>query len=94
MNLDRVKKYLAIEWTEDDDFLTTLIEVSQILIDRSCGEAYKLDTQLTKLSELLQLKIIADMYENRTTDISTTLKKDSTYTTIVTLLGNAGVENV
>lgn len=94
MNLDKVKKYLAIEWTEDDEFLTSLIEISQILIDKSCGSAYKIDTQLVKLSELLQLKIISDMYENKTTDTSVTLKKDYVYTSIITLLGNAGVDYV
>ncbi len=91
MTLETVKNYLRIDSVDDDILLNTLIEVSQIYIDSCAGETYKSDIKLVKLAELLKLKIISDLYENRSTEIVSNTKKDITVTTILDKLSNAEV---
>lgn len=88
MTLETVKNYLRIDFIDDDALLTTLIEAAQIYIDSCVGESYKSDVKLVKLAELLQLKIISDLYENRSTEIGNSTKKDITVTTILDKLSN------
>ncbi|NFO89164.1 phage gp6-like head-tail connector protein [Clostridium botulinum] len=65
MTLEYVKDYLRVDSEDEDDFIKQLIEVSQIYIDSCVGEAYKDYEKGIKLSELLQIKLINDMYESR-----------------------------
>lgn len=88
MTLDEVKSYLRIDYEEDDIFLSSLIEVSEEYIDSCVGTAYKTDEKAIKLANLLQKKLIADMFENRGTEISNSTKKDTIVTTILDKLSN------
>ncbi len=65
MNLEYVKDYLRIDSEDEDNFIKQLMEVSIIYIDTCVGEAYKGYEKGIKLAELLQLKLINDMYESR-----------------------------
>lgn len=88
MTLEEVKSYLRIDYEEDDNFLESLIEVSEAYIDSCVGTAYKNDEKAIKLSSLLQKKLITDMFENRGTEISNSTKKDNIVTTILDKLSN------
>lgn len=86
MTLEEIKEYLKIDFSEDDIYIQSLIEISQIYIDKMVGEAYKTDEKAVKLAILLQKKLINDMYENRGTEIASNTKKDILVTSIFDLL--------
>lgn len=88
MTLDDIKQYLHIDYEDEDLYLTELIEISQIYIDSMVGEDYKTDVKAVKLAELLQKKLISDMYENRGTEIASNTKKDIIVTSILDKLSN------
>lgn len=88
MTLEEVKSYLRIDYEEDDELLTNLIEVSEVYIDSCVGTSYKSDEKAVKLANLLQKKLIIDMFENRGTEISNSTKKDNIVTTILDKLSN------
>ena len=87
MTLEDVKTYLRIDYEEDDNFLDSLIEVSEEYIDSCVGTAYKSDEKAIKLANLLQKKLISNMFENRGTEISNSTK-DTIVTTILDKLSN------
>lgn len=88
VTLEQAKKYLKAEYDEDDDDIQDYIEASQIYIDSMVGEAYKTDAKAIKLAELLQKKLINDMYENRSTEISQNTKQDRITISILDKLSN------
>ena len=88
MTLAVVKTYLRIDYEEDDNLLDSLIEVSEEYIDSCVGTAYKSDEKAIKLANLLQKKLISNMFENRGTEISNSTKKDNIVTTILDKLSN------
>ena len=88
LTLEEVKSYLRIEYEEDDILLENLIEVSEEYIDSCVGIAYKSDEKAMKLANLLQKKLITDMFENRGTEILNSTKKDTIVTTILDKLSN------
>jgi len=88
MTLEEVKKYLIIDDDYGDDLLNDLIETSEIYIDSMVGEGYKIDKKAIKLADLLQKKLIADMHENRSTEIPTNTKQDKIVTSILDKLSN------
>lgn len=83
LTLEIVKSYLHIDYEDDDTLINEIIEVAQIYIDSMVGECYKTDEKAVKLAELLQKKLINDMYENRGTEISSNTKKDIIVTSIL-----------
>ena len=88
MTLEEVKSYLRIDYEEDDILLISLIEISEEYIDSCVGTAYKTDEKDIKLANLLKKKLIADMFENRGTEISNSTRKDTIVTTILDKLSN------
>lgn len=88
IDLDQVKNYLRIDYTDEDIYLNTLIETSLIYIDSMVGEGYKADEKLIKLADLLQLKIISDMYEQRSTFVENSVKTDRITNSILDKLSN------
>ncbi|MBD7914216.1 phage head-tail connector protein [Clostridium sp. Sa3CUN1] len=90
MTLEEIKAYLRIEYEEDDELLSNLIEVSENYIDSCVGSAYKNDEKAIKLANLLQKKLIADMFENRGTEISNSTKRDIMVTSILDKLSLIG----
>ena len=88
MTLEEVKNYIRVDSNYDDNFITELIEVSQIYIDSMVGVNYKTDEKAVKLSSLLQKKLISDMYDQRSTEITSNTKKDIIVTSILDKLSN------
>ena len=83
MTLETIKNYLHIDYSDEDAYLTQLIEVAQIYIDSMVGEYYKVDEKAAKLAELLLMKLVSDLYENRGTEIASNTKKDIIVTSIL-----------
>ena len=88
MTLEEVKSYLRIDYTDDDDILSELIIVSEEYINSCAGVGYKSDEKAVNLANLLQKKLIHDMYEKRGMAISNNTKKDTIVTTILDKLSN------
>ncbi|EJO5347031.1 head-tail connector protein [Clostridium sporogenes] len=88
MILQEIKDYLKIDNDYEDNSLDELIATSEIYIDSMVGEGYKTDNKALKLANLLQKKLIADMYENRSTEIPTNTKQDRIVTSILDKLSN------
>jgi len=76
MTLQEIKNYLKIDYDEEDIELMSFIEVSSIYIDEMVGEGYKTDEKGLKLADLLQKKLISDMYENRSTNTANNITRD------------------
>lgn len=76
MTLEEIKLYLHVDYADEDNYLNELLDVSLIYIDSMVGEYYKTDAKAVKLANLLQKKLIADMYENRGTEIASNSKRD------------------
>ncbi|EMS74038.1 head-tail connector protein [Ruminiclostridium cellobioparum] len=83
MTLSELKLFLRIDNEIEDIFLAELIETSQIYIDSCVGSGYKKDVKAVKLAELVQKKIINDLYENRSANIPDKTKQDTIVTTIL-----------
>lgn len=92
MILDYIKSYLHIDFNDDDALLQNLIDQTDIYIHSMVGESYKKDDKLLKLAEILQIKLIADLYENRTTNINgaNNMKRDIIVNSILDKLALAG----
>lgn len=88
MELDEIKLYLRVDSDYEDDYITSLIEISGLYIDSMVGSAYKTDEKAVKLSTLLQKKLIADIYDHRGTEIPSNTKKDIIVTSILDKLSN------
>lgn len=82
------KQHMRIDYEDEDPYIETLIQTSQIYIDSMAGELYKNDEKAIKLADLLQLKLINDMFTNRGTEISSNLKTDIITTSILDKLSN------
>ncbi|WP_261780732.1 head-tail connector protein [Clostridium botulinum] len=90
ITLEQAKNYIR-EDCDDEDVITSIkdaMEVSQVYIDSMVGEAYKEDKKAIKLADLLQKKLIADMYENRSTEVPQNTKQDRIVTSILDKLSN------
>lgn len=94
MTLEDVKNYIRVDDNCEDSFIQELIQISEIYIDSCVGEGYKTDSKAVKLAALLQKKLIADMYENRSTEIANNIKQDRIVTSILDSLALAGDTNV
>lgn len=88
ITLKQTKNYLRIDYDDEDTYLDSLIEVSLIYIDSMVGESYKEDEKAAKLAELLQLKLVSDMYEQRSTEIQNNMKIDRITNSILDKLSN------
>lgn len=88
MTLEEVKSYLNIYDDSEDEYISGLIEGSQIYIDSMVGINYKNDKNLVKLSQILQRKIISDMYDNRGTEVANNTKRDIMVISILDKLSN------
>lgn len=86
VTLEQAKDYLKLDF--DEPSLPDLVEASQIYIDYMVGEAYKSDEKAVKLADFLQKKIINDMFENRSTEVSSEVKQDRITTSILDKLSN------
>ena len=62
MTLEEVKKYLKIDYEDDDDILSELLVVSEEYINSCVGTGYKSDEKAMKLFNLLQKKLTSVSY--------------------------------
>lgn len=76
VSLEDAKKYVRIDFTDDDTLISELIDVAQIYIDSLVGEEYKADEKLVKIADLLIKKLVNDMYENNSFTVTSSAKKD------------------
>ena len=88
MDLEKAKNHVRVDFPDDDLYITELIEISEIYIDSCAGKAYKKHDEYVKLAEIVRLKLIQDMYDNRGTEISNKTKIDIIVTTILDKLSN------
>lgn len=92
LTLDDVKDYLKVDYSDEDNYLVELMDVSLIYIQSMCGTDYLNSTtdatKVSKLVELAQKKIIADLYENRGTEIANNTKQDRILTSILDKVSN------
>ncbi len=88
LELADVQNYLRVDQGEDDGYITELIQTSQIYIESCVGIGYQVDEKGVKLAQLLQKKIIADMYEQRGTEIPSNTKQDKITQSILDKLSN------
>lgn len=88
MTLEEAKKYLRIDDSYEDVFIQELITTSEDYIDSMVGEGYKANDKAKNLAKLLQYKLIADMYENRLSEIANNTKEDRIITSILDKLSN------
>lgn len=88
ITLTIAKQHMRIDYDDEDDYIKTLIETSGIYIDSMAGEMYKEEGKAVKLADLLQLKLINDMFTNRGSEISSNLKTDIITTSILDKLSN------
>lgn len=83
INLERAKEYLRIDYEDEDLYIQSLIEISEIYIESMVGVNYKIDEKALNLANLLQLKLISDMYEQRSTEVQNNTKQDRIVTSIL-----------
>ena len=83
MTLEEAKSYLHIDYSDEDKFIQTLLITSENYIDSMVGEGYKSEVKAVNLAKLLQYKLIADMHENRSTNIEDKSKQDRIVTSIL-----------
>lgn len=88
ITLDQTKMYLKTDDTYEDDLISGLIQTSATFIDSMVGIAYKADEKAIKLADLLQLKLVSDMYVQRGTSVTNSTKQDKIVTSILDKLSN------
>lgn len=76
VSLDETKKYIRIDYNDDDDIIIDLIEIAQIYVDSMAGVQYKEDEKLVKIANLLIKKLVNEMYENNSFTIPGNANKD------------------
>ena len=86
MDLESAKNYLKVDFNDDDIYIQTLIDTTQIYIDSCVGVAYKTDDKLVKLANLVQHKLISDLYDKR--GFIDNVKQDRIVDTIFMSLSN------
>lgn len=87
-DLETIKNYLRIDFDEDDSFLNELILISENYIDACVGTRYKNNEKGINLAKLLQKKFIAELYENRESNIANNIVRDTITISILEILNS------
>ena len=66
IEIDFVKNYLKVDFTEDDELIKMLIEISKSYIETEIGKQLTDFEELPKQIELAMLLLISYWYEERT----------------------------
>lgn len=92
ITVEEIKKYLNIdeEDTYYDELLNEYLTASFLYIISMVGDAWIKDETCVRLSRILQKKLVADLFENRTTEISNSTKRDIMVTSILDTLSLFG----
>ena len=88
LTLEEAKRYIRVDFEDDDSDIESFIEAAEIYMDSMAGENYKSDPKAIKLAILLQKKLVNDMYENRSTEVADNTKQDRIVTSILDKLSN------
>lgn len=89
ITLNEAKEHMRIDYDDEDTYIESLIDVSLIYIDSMVGDSYKSNTNAVKLANLLQLKLIEDMFSNRGTKVNNNnVTTDIIITSILDKLSN------
>jgi uncharacterized phage protein (predicted DNA packaging) len=81
VNLDFVKSYLQIDWSEDDNQLEVFIDSAKDYI-LTIADGTKIDElDNKKVSVIILLKVVSDFYQNRST--TTNVQVDPLYTEMI-----------
>lgn len=83
LTLEEIKAYIYADEDDESPLIYNLITTARIYIDSMVGEDYKTDEKAIKLSNLLMRKLCWDMYNNRSTEIPSSTKKDTIVTSIL-----------
>ena len=62
VTLDEVKQWLRVDFIEDDELLTTLINAAEMYLKNATGTSFDSTNHLAKL---FCMTLISDWYENR-----------------------------
>ena len=92
MTLNYVKNYLKVDFNDDDDYISLLIDVATEYVVDAIG---KCDESIARV-KLLMLVIISEMYEKRTFTVdsdSTNTKAQYTIRSIINQLQNGDIED-
>lgn len=94
MDSEQVKNYLKIDDCpiEEDMYIQELIDATELYIDIACGEEYKVDSKLVRLANLVQYKLISDLFDNRGSIEN--VKSDRIVETIFMKLSNFGSDSI
>lgn len=92
LDLEEVKAYLRVCDNDSDLQIQQMMLMAETYLDSICGEGYKKDPKLVKLSKILLLKLIADLYECRGSTIEGNLKQDRFATNIIQILSVSSEE--
>lgn len=94
IDIERVKQHLNLDIdTGDTDtvvYLQFLMDTVEQYVDACVGTNYKTVETKDKLADLLKLKLITDMWENRGTSEEGNIKRDRITETIMQSLAIAG----
>lgn len=88
IDLKKAKEYARIDYDTEDDFINELIIISSLYIDGMVGIKYKDHGDGLELAKILQLKLIRDMYETRSTFVPNSVKTDRITNSILDKLSN------
>lgn len=86
--LNDVKKYISVDYEDDDDLIKDEIEIAQIYIDECVGQKYKQDEKKVRLASLVLKMFVKYMYDNRSIVVPQNLKNSHIVTTILDVLEN------
>lgn len=86
--LNEVKKYISVDFDDDDDLIKDQIDVAQIYIDECVGNDYKQDEKKVRLASLILKMFVKYMYDNRSIVVPQNLKSSNVVTTILDVLAN------
>lgn len=87
-DLESIKNYLRVDFDEDNNFLNELLLISESYIDACVGTGYKNNEKGLNLAKLLQKKFIAELYENRESNIANNIVRDTITTSILEILNS------
>lgn len=92
ITLEEIKEHLNIDYDDNyyDSMLYEYIATSLAYIIKACGGDWVKDEYCVKLAKIVQKKFIADMFENKGTEISNSTKRDVMVNTILEILASGG----
>lgn len=89
ISLEDVKRYLRIDFDDEDVDLQIMIDTAVTYIDSMVGTNYKSNEKLQNMADLLTKKLVSDLYENRSYTITNNSKRDYICTSILDKLSLA-----